>query len=156
MAGLKRESIPFNGMIKLKLKFFKGMWNKITKSISYFPFILELKTEKRKRLRDTKTFQQWEEGKRRKKKEKIKRKLIKIAIGILNKSHILSSIICRLCIYIYKLYELFHIHNILSWQLVNWTLTQLLYSEMKNFTNSILRLFGVKQKKLYSVNLSWR
>ena len=58
MAGLKRESIPFNGMIKLKLKFFKGMWNKITKSISYFPFILELKTKKRKRLRDTKTFQQ--------------------------------------------------------------------------------------------------
>ena len=58
MAGLKRESIPFNGMIKLKLKFFKGMWNKITKSISYLPFILELKTKKRKRLRDTKTFQQ--------------------------------------------------------------------------------------------------
>ena len=50
MAGLKRESMPFSGMKKLKLKFFKGMWNKITKSIFYFPFILELKTKTRKRL----------------------------------------------------------------------------------------------------------
>ena len=40
-----------------------------------------------------------EERKRRKKKKE--RKLIKIAIGILHASHILSSIICRLCIYIY-------------------------------------------------------
>ena len=29
-----------------------------------------------------------------------------------------------------------------------------LYSEMKNFTNNILRLLGVKHRKLYSVNLS--
>ena len=50
MAGLKRESMPFSGRKKLKLKFFKGMWNKITKSIFYFPFILELKTKTRKRL----------------------------------------------------------------------------------------------------------
>ena len=42
-----------------------------------------------------------EERKRRKKKrEMIKRKLIKIAIGILHTSHLLSSIICCLCIYI--------------------------------------------------------
>ena len=53
-----------------------------------------------------------ERKRRKKKKEKIKRKLIKITIGILHTSHILSSIICRLCIYI--LYKLFHIHNILS------------------------------------------
>ena len=33
--------------------------------------------------------------------------------------------------------------------------TLLLYSEVKNFTNNILRLFGVKHRtKLYSVNLS--
>ena len=51
--------------------------------------------------------------------------------------------------------KLFHIHNILSsGQLVHWTLTQLLFSEMKNFTNNILRLFGVKHRKLYSVYLS--
>ena len=42
-----------------------------------------------------------ERKRRKKKKEKIKRKLIKITIGILHTSHILSSIICRLCIYIY-------------------------------------------------------
>ena len=41
-----------------------------------------------------------EERKRRKKKGKIKRKLIKVAIGILNTSHILSSTTCRLWIYI--------------------------------------------------------
>ena len=52
------------------------------------------------------------EKKRRKKKENIKTKLIKIAIGILNTLHILSSTICCLCIYI--LYKLFHTHNILS------------------------------------------
>ena len=40
-----------------------------------------------------------EERRRRKKKEKI-RKLINIAIGTLNASHILSSTICCLCIYI--------------------------------------------------------
>ena len=99
-----------------------------------------------------------------KKKEKIKRNLIKIAIGILHTSHKLSSIICRLCmyiyiyiyiLYIYIYYKLFHIHNILSsGQLVYWTLTLLSYSEMRNFTNNILRLFGVKHRKLYSVNLS--
>ena len=40
-----------------------------------------------------------EERRRRKKNEKIK-KLIKIAIGTLNASHILSFTICCLCIYI--------------------------------------------------------
>ena len=29
-----------------------------------------------------------------------------------------------------------------------------LYSEMKNFTNNILRLLGVKHRKLHSINLS--
>ena len=29
-------------------------------------------------------------------------------------------------------------------------------SEMNNFTNNILRPFGVKYRKLYLVNLSWR
>ena len=78
------------------------------------------------------------EKRRKKKKEKIKRKLIKIAIGI----------------YIY-IYKLFHIHNMLSSrQLFHWALTQLLYLEMKNFTNNNLRLFGDKHRKLNSDNLS--
>ena len=69
----------------------------------------------KRRLHDTKTFQQFGEGKRRKKKKeeekgKDKKKLIKIAIGILHISHKLSSIICCLHIYMHKL---FHIHNIL-------------------------------------------
>ena len=41
-----------------------------------------------------------ENRKRRKKNEKIERKLIKIAIGTLNTSHVLSSTVCCLCIYI--------------------------------------------------------
>ena len=42
-----------------------------------------------------------EERKRRKKKKKmIERKLFKIAISILHISHMLSSVICRLAIYI--------------------------------------------------------
>ena len=40
--------MPFSGMIKLKLKFFKSMQNKITKSIFYFSFILQLKKQKQK------------------------------------------------------------------------------------------------------------
>ena len=39
----------------------------------------------------------------KKKEEKVKRKLINIAIGILHTSHILSSIICHL--YIYHKYD---------------------------------------------------
>ena len=60
--------MPFSGMIKLKLNFFKSMWNKTTKRIFSFSFTLELK--KKKTLHDTKTVQQWEEGKRRKKKKR--------------------------------------------------------------------------------------
>ena len=68
--------MPFTGIIKLKLKFFNGMENKITKSISYFSFILELKKRKKKEntLHETKTVQQWEKGKRIKKKKEEKRK----------------------------------------------------------------------------------
>ena len=67
--------MPFSGMIKLKLNFFKSMWNKTTKRIFSFSFTLELKKKKRKNkkkktLHDTKTVQQWEEGKRRKKKKR--------------------------------------------------------------------------------------
>ena len=90
----------------------------------YFSFILEFvlkakNRKKRKKITQHKNIfnsekKEKEEGKRRKKKEKIKIKLIKIAIGILNTSYILSSIICHLCICIYILYKLFHIHNILS------------------------------------------
>ena len=65
--------MPFSGMIKLKLKFFKRMQNKITKSIFYFPFILELK-KKKKECTTQKQFnsekKEKEERKRRKKKER--------------------------------------------------------------------------------------
>ena len=45
------------------------MWNKITKKYQfYFSFILELKKKKKKRMHDTKTFQQWEEGRRKRKR----------------------------------------------------------------------------------------
>ena len=64
--------MPFSGMIKLKLKFFKSMLNKITKSIFYFSFILEFKRKKETRLHDTKTVQQWE-GKRKKKEGRKKK-----------------------------------------------------------------------------------
>ena len=83
MAGPKQEGMPFRGMIKLKLKFFKSMLNKITKCIFYFSFILEFflikikKKKKEKRLLDTKTYQQWEEGKIRRKNKKEKRKVKK-------------------------------------------------------------------------------
>ena len=40
LAGPKPEGMPFSGMIKLKLKFFKSTQNKITKSTFYFSFIL--------------------------------------------------------------------------------------------------------------------
>ena len=40
--------------------------------------------------------------------------------------------------------------------LVHWTLAWLLYSEMKNFTNNILKCLVVKHRKSYPVSLSWR
>ena len=64
IAGPKWEGVPFSGMIKLKLKFFKSMYNKITKRIFYFSFIFEFSKKKKrkakekkkeKRLHDTKT-----------------------------------------------------------------------------------------------------
>ena len=66
------------------------MWNKITKKYQfYFSFILELKKKEKKNAwhKNISTM-----GRRKKKEEKIKRKLIKIAIGILHISHMLSSI----------------------------------------------------------------
>ena len=64
--------MPFSGMIKLKI--LRSIYNKITKKYKfYFYFILEIK-KKKKRLHDTKTFQQWEEGKRRKKNKEEKGK----------------------------------------------------------------------------------
>ena len=81
------------------------MYNKITKKYQfYLSFILEFFFKKedfmtRKHLIKVKKGK--EERKRRKKKKKmIERKLFRIAIAILHMSHILSSIICRLAIYI--------------------------------------------------------
>ena len=165
--------MPFSGMINATIKFFKSMQNEITKKyiLFFFHFRIFLFFKKEKKKKKDYTTQKYfnsekeekEERKRRKnKKKKIKRKFIKIAIGILHTSYILSSIICRLYIYIYIYisYKLFHIHNILSSrQLVHWPLTQLIFtntqynSEMKNFADNILRLFGVKRRKLCSVNL---
>ena len=52
ITGPKREGVPYCEMIKLKLKFLKSMWNKITKKES-------LKNQKKeKSLHDTKTLQQ--------------------------------------------------------------------------------------------------
>ena len=113
--------MPFSG--KLNLNFLKACRIKLLKSIFSFSFILDLKKKKKKEKKRKKDYatqkhfnskkKEKEERKiRKKKKEKIKRKLVQRAIGILHTSHILSSIICRL--YIYVLYKLFHIHNILS------------------------------------------
>ena len=60
--------MPFSGMIKLKLKFSKSMQNKISKSIVYFSFILELKKK------DYMTQKQLTVTRRKKKKEKEGRK----------------------------------------------------------------------------------
>ena len=65
--------MPFSGMIKLKLKFFKSMQNKITKSIFYFSFILEL-FKKKKKKKDYMTQKQFNSERRKKKKEKEGRK----------------------------------------------------------------------------------
>ena len=163
----------FSGMINAKLKFFKSMQSEITKKyiLFFFHFRIFLFFKKEKKKKKDYTTQKYfnsqkkekKERKRRKqKKENQKRKFIKIAMGILHTSYILSSIICRLCIYIYIYisHKLFHIHNILSSrQLVHWTLTQLIFtntqynSEMKNFADNILRFFGVKRRKLCSINL---
>ena len=63
--------MSFSGMIKLKLKFFKSMQNKITKSIFYFSFILELKKKDYMTQKQFNSDQkEKEERKRRKKKEK--------------------------------------------------------------------------------------
>ena len=63
--------MPFSGMIKLKLKFFKSMQNKISKSIVYFSFILELKKKDYMTQKQFNSDQkEKEERKRRKKKEK--------------------------------------------------------------------------------------
>ena len=108
---------------KVKLEFFESMQNKITKKYIFFFFHFRFKKKKKKEKKRKKDYatqkhfnskkKEKEERKiRKKKKEKIKRKLVQRAIGILHTSHILSSIICRLCIYV--LYKLFHIHNILS------------------------------------------
>ena len=83
--------MPFSGMTKLKLRFFKSMQNKITKSIFHFSFILELKKKTKKDYMIEKHFdsekkKKEERERRKKKREKIKRKLIKIAISILHTS----------------------------------------------------------------------
>ena len=63
--------MSFSGMIKLKLKFFKSMQNKISKSIFYFSFILELKKKDYMTQKQFNSDQkEKEERKRRKKKEK--------------------------------------------------------------------------------------
>ena len=62
--------MPFSGMIKLKLKFFKSMWHKITKSIIYFSFILKFKKQK-KFNRERRRKKKEKEEKKRKDKKKI-------------------------------------------------------------------------------------
>ena len=73
--------------------------------------------QKTKKLHDTKTVQQWEEGKRRKNWHIRYITYWHIRYITYTKFYHMSSM------YIYILYKLFHIHNILSWWLVHWTLT---------------------------------
>ena len=96
--------MAFSRIIKIKLKFFKSMQNKITEKyqLYFFSFILEKKNLKEKRLKDYTTQQHFnserkkKEGRKRRKKKKEKKiKLIMIAIGTLHISYILSFIICR-------------------------------------------------------------
>ena len=71
----------FSGIIKLELKFFKSMQNKITKSIFYFSFILELKKKtKKNRKKKKKAYmtQKQFNSERRKKKEKKRKDTKKI------------------------------------------------------------------------------
>ena len=71
-AGPKLQGMPFSGMIKLKLKFFKTMQNKIPKKYQFYFFILEYFFFK-KRLHDTKHFnseKKEQEGRRKRKREK--------------------------------------------------------------------------------------
>ena len=67
-AGPKQEGMPFSAMIKVKLKFFKSIQNKITKKYQfYFSFILKYL------FLNKKDYMTQEERKRwKKKKEKIK------------------------------------------------------------------------------------
>ena len=60
--------MPFSAMIKLKLKFFKSMQNKITNSIFYFSFILDYMTQKQFNS-EKKEKEEKKEG-RKKKREK--------------------------------------------------------------------------------------
>ena len=72
MAGPKREGMPCSGMIKLK--FFKSMWDKITKKFQfYFSFILEyffLKKDYMTQNISTVRRKEKDERKRKNKKEK--------------------------------------------------------------------------------------
>ena len=76
--------MAFSRIIKIKLKFFKSMQNKITEKyqLYFFSFILEKKNLKEKRLKDYTTQQHFnserkeKEGRKRRKKEKEKKKKI--------------------------------------------------------------------------------
>ena len=73
ITGPTRKGMPFSGMIKLKLKSFKNMQNKITKSIFYFSLILELK-KKRKQITRHKNSSTVRRRKKKKEKEGRKKK----------------------------------------------------------------------------------
>ena len=83
--------MPFSGMIRLKLIFFKNMQNKITKNIFYFSFILEFLKKRRKK--DYYTTQKHfnsekKEKEKRKDKKKIKEIIFqKLLMFILSKYH---------------------------------------------------------------------
>ena len=65
----------FNGMTKLKRKFFKSMYNKITKKYPfYFSFILELKIKKIKKITRHKNISTVRRRKKKKKEGRKKRK----------------------------------------------------------------------------------
>ena len=96
------------------------------------------------------------EKRRNKKKEKEKGKGIKkndyMIICILDVSHyILNSYLCLLCIC--KLSYSKYVLVVTTWS-TRFNLA--IKFKHKKFTNNVLRLLGVKSRKLYSVNLFWR
>ena len=98
-----------------------------------------------------------EERKKKKVEKRKKEKPDYITIGILHISHKQNAKLCILYIYyfIFISYIIFIIYFGYD-KLGPWTLTYLLYLETENFLNNILRLLGIKHRKLYSLSLSRR
>ena len=94
------QNMPFSGMIRLKLIFFKNMQNKITKNIFYFSFILEFLKKRRKKDYYT-TQKHFNSEKKEKEKRKDKKKIRK------DKKKIKEIIFQKLLMFILSKYHKF-------------------------------------------------